>query len=147
MGVRLNSLYLDIDWKHEGVGDRVVLLASRDVDVLTPKPQNGRCSLGRVVAEIQTNRRLYDFSLASRLQVHLDDEVCTRIEPPGQALREQRGNLPQRPTEKMAIRVHSGVREHAFVAGSRILIVELPRGGRAIDPNVCMVHDFRIAGP
>ena len=144
--VRLNRLHLDVDWQHERVGDRVVLLSSRDVDALAPQPQHGGRSFGRVTAEIETNRWLDDFGLAARLHVHFDDEVGARSEAPRQALREQRGDLAGRPAEKMTVRVDGGVREQSFVARSRILIVELARRGRAIDPNVCVMHDGLIAG-
>src|SRR5439155_18978094 len=143
--VRLNRLHLDVDWQHEGVTDRIVLFSSGDVDTLASKPQHGGRSLGRVVAEIETNRWLDDFGPAAWLHVHFDDQVGARSQAPRQALREQGGDLARRPTKKVAIRVDGGVREQSFVTWSRILVVELARCGRAIDPKVCMVHNLRIA--
>src|SRR5206468_10277208 len=46
----------------------------------------------------------------------------------------------------MAVRVNGGVREQSFVAWSGILIVELARGRRAVDPDVRVMHDLLIAG-
>ncbi len=79
--------------------------------------------------------------------MHFDDQVGARSETPRQALREQRSDLTRRPAEKMAVGVDGGVREQSVVPRSRVLFVERARGRRAIDPDVGMMHDLRIARP
>ena len=73
------------------------------------EPQHGGRALRGIAPEIETNRWLDDFSLATRLHVHFDDQVSAGREAPREALGEQRGDLSWRPTQKMAIWVHGGV--------------------------------------
>ena len=47
----------------------------------------------------------------------------------------------------MAVRIAGGVRDHAAVSRSGIGLVERARGRCAIDPDIGVVDDFRIAGP
>ena len=46
----------------------------------------------------------------------------------------------------MTVRIDGGMREHSLVSGCGILLVEGARRGRAIDPNIGVVDNLRVAG-
>ena len=97
MRVRLHGLHLDVHRQHVGIGDRVGLLARRDVDALPSEPQHRRRPLGWIAAEVQADGRRNRLPLSARLHVQFDDEIGVRLEAPRQPLRQQRRHLAGRP--------------------------------------------------
>ena len=144
--VRLHRLHLDVDRQHIRIGHDIVALAGRNVDVLMAEPQHRRNPRGRLVAEVQPDRRLHRLGLPARLHVDLDDEIGVGIEAPRVIVRQQRRDLAGRPAEEVSFGVIGGTKNQAAVTRGRIGVVHLSRRGRPIDADVRVVHDFRIAG-
>src|SRR5207249_9336478 len=88
MRVRLNGLNVDVNRQQVRVGDNILRVARRNVDVLPAEAQHRRRARGRRVTEVQTDRRLDVLGTTAGLHVYLDDEVRMGIEAPAQILRQ-----------------------------------------------------------
>ena len=102
--------------------------------------------VGGAIAEVEADLRLHLFGRAARLHVQLHDEIAAGLERPRQLRRHERRDLSRRPAEEMAVGILRRSRHQAVVAGQRIGLVQLARRGGAIDADVGVMHDARVAG-
>jgi hypothetical protein len=103
-------MYVDVDRQHIGIGDHVVLLTRRNLDVLLAQAQHRRCQTWCLAREIQADGRLHAFDLARRSHMQLEHEVGSRVQTPGEIFRNRR-QLTWSPAEEIAFRIVSRQRE------------------------------------
>src|SRR6516165_9509850 len=65
--VRLHRFDIDIDRQHVRVGNNVLRVAGRNVDVLPAETQHGGRARWRRVTEVETDRGLHVFAAPARL--------------------------------------------------------------------------------
>ena len=146
VGVRLDGEDFDVDRQLVAIGDDVLAGVCGDVDRLAAEPQSGRRPRRRIISEEESDGRCQTFRLAGWLKVQLDYEIAARLEPPLRARRRRMRRLPRGPSEQLSFGI-AGIALHAAgVARLRITRVELTRRARAVDAEVRMVDDARVAG-
>src|SRR5207244_11946004 len=128
------------------IGDRPRVGARRNVDRLAAETQAHGRSRRRIVGEVEAGGQLHRFPLARWLQMQLYDQIAARLEAPLRAVGHTMRGLTRRPAEKLSFGVSRVALHAARVAGLGIARVELTRRSRAIDAEVRVVHDARIAG-
>ena len=146
MRVRLDGEQLHVDRQHVRIANHVARLARRNVDALRAKPQDRRRALRRAIGEIETDLRQHVFGRAARLHVQLHDEIAAGLERPRQLGLHERRDLSRRPAEEVSVGIFRRSRHQAVVARQRIGLVESARRRRAIDADVGVMHDARVAG-
>ena len=143
--VGLDRLDFHIDRQHERIRADVALLAGWNLDVLAAQPEHRRRAFRRLLREVQADCRLNDLGTSARDEVDLHDEIGPWPQPPREPVRQERRHLAWSPTKKMTVRINGRRQQQAAVPGRRVLVVELARARRAVDPDVGMMHDAAIA--
>ncbi len=106
--------------------------------------------MGGVVREVEADARLHGFNAASGLEVGVEDEVIAGIDAPGHAGRFDDGGRIGFPEEEVAVGIEAiagaDFELHAGDAGAPVIRVLAAELGSAVDEDVGVVDDARVAG-
>src|SRR6185369_131137 len=94
------------------------------VDVLASEPQHHGRAFGRVVGEVEADRRSHLLRFTAVLHVNLDDQIAARLEHPRHSLRQQRRHLARSPAEKVAVWKYRRPENDAVVARIGIAFIK-----------------------
>ena len=113
--------------------------------MLSRQPDEHRVQPRRPVAEVQAQARLHLLLLSARPEVQHHDEVGLCRQRPGHALGRDVRRVSGKPAEKKPLGAPDRMRNQPFVAGLRILRVELARRSGGIELHRRMMDDARVA--
>ena len=145
--MRLDRDHFDVHRQLVMVRHDVLTCAGRDLDRLAPEAQTDRCSRRRRVGKEQSDRHLDGFRLSRRLEMQLDDEIAAWLETPLRPIRRGMRRLAGRPPEQLPFRIPRVALHAAAVSRLGVARIELAGGSRAIDTEVRMMDNARVAGP
>ncbi len=143
--MRLDGQHVDVDRQLIAIGDDVLARTRRDLDRLASQPQADRRARRRGVGEEEADGHGHALHFPGRLEMQLHDEVAARLEPPLRALGRRMRRLSRRPSEQLPFGIARVALHAAGIAGLGIARVELTRRPRAVDAEVGVVHDPRVA--
>jgi hypothetical protein len=148
VGVRVDAEHLhrhrqlDLVRYHEALGPRW------DVEgaIMLELEQHG-VARGRAVREVEAHLRLHRLGLPRGLEVHVEDEVGPRIEPPGHVRGLFVGQRPRLPEQEVAVGIEAlGLHGQLHPREARLGVegVAPARGLRPIDEDVGVVGDAPV---
>ena len=142
--------HLDVDGQRVVVGDFERPVPGRNVDgaVVLELQQHRVPGRWRMV-EIQADHGPDHHRLARRLEVQVEDEVGIGIQPPRHAFGLAHRRRPRLPEEEVAVGLEAiGLQDdvHAAEPGPRVARVLPPRGPRAVEEDVGVMHDRLLSG-
>ena len=149
--VRIDAQRIDGDGQAQLVFDDEVAVAGRDVEcgIVLELQQHGSAG-GRRVREVEADARLHGFDAAGGLEVGVEDEVIAGIDAPGHAGRLDDGGRVGLPEEEVAVGIEAiagaDFELHAGDAGPPVVRVLAAELGGAVDEDVGVVDDARVAG-